>query len=398
MEDGNRYRGPCLFAELPTEIKQDIFSKLDVGSVPALATASRDFYRSYDGAEGLNCHTIAVRTIGAAMLPLALATYYSRKTNWKQLAVRPDSGWEYANSLKRFTGTYLDCKATGLRIASTDFTFDMAADMVDLYNEVVFIGRLYADSPSSSLPGMQQRPSTPTELTAIHKAIYIMEISRMVLPAPNLGQILWLKHSSRLLWHCFPPWLSPLVLRIEEVLRTQTTKVFTRARKSCSYPKLANWVRFGLTRAWFSTNGIRGTQRILTRNDKRFVVSSIVKGARGMSALDYRYTFHHGDGLDWFDLVPAKSFTVSLDAQHLLDSYPEKDTGLRDYWFFLFLNKVLDGNIFNNESLPSLMGGTRGGICFDRARLDELLPGVVPSMEEMAEVTKDMTTDYAGEG
>ncbi|CAJ2511214.1 Uu.00g068390.m01.CDS01 [Anthostomella pinea] len=352
MQDHNHISSSSAVA-LPPEVKQEIFQHLDIDSVPALATTCRAFYRAYVNAKGLIHHSIATKVVGTTLLPLAVARYVASKANWRTLL--STSGDEKAvRVIQAFASVYLRWGNKSIPFGAAAFTFDMAKDM-------------------SCFPDTEHRPSTKSEMTTLHKAVYIMALA---------GDIF----SVRAFWLSFPPWYGALVYRIEFCLDGHIESIWGRHPELHEHPDEVYYVSDG----WFYEIGIRRTQLIIMKEDG---------GLESFFADLRRITAHHNlsdyvvDGMcyEWLKPVLGDRNKRSLSAQHLLEAYPEtEDTGLRDCWYL-----ILAGSVLEEDEVPGDRENCAWwiydlqGICWDRARLEEFLHGSIPTMEEMVALVGD---------
>ena len=118
----------------------------------------------------------------------------------------------------------------------------------------------------------------------------------------------------------------------------------------------------------------------------------------------YREFIHFGYYKLWLCRLGDEASGVSYNMPDVIKKYKEsdEDTGPRDAWFFglLGLSSSLDFSVrryfaWRNGPL-GYFASTRKCLFFSRERMDNMSPGLLPTMEEMIEATRNIYMDSDG--
>ncbi|KAI0023772.1 hypothetical protein F4780DRAFT_776399 [Xylariomycetidae sp. FL0641] len=402
---------PAHITHLSTEVKQVIFAQLDSEDVPSLALTCNSMLKAYRGAKGIIHHAIALNTVGPALLPIAVAAFAASK-EWKT----HDTGSsvrEFVLKFDRFAMKYLDWKAKEIPVAVTDFSYAMTAGISRLHSAITYLAiQISAVGPYLRAPicgrvtildllaGHACFP-TQSEMTTVKKGIYVMEILRLV-----TVHVFKLRRGPRhdprsYVWNYFPPWISFMVrrlnCRIEELCEPALAPFFNnssaiRDRAMLLY-RLSKFCLFGAVglKQFLSSTQPNAVKLFLKRCDEEVAFTGSNQFSRPVPALTIPPS-----GPFWFLPVHGKDGVQrSVSVDHLLEQYPEDDTGLRDLWFFFAMSNKCRGNILSPHELyldVAVLGiDIAPPVSLDRSRLDLLLPGIIPTMESMAATVKNLT-------
>ncbi|KAI1081871.1 hypothetical protein F5B20DRAFT_36299 [Whalleya microplaca] len=392
--------GESIIMTLPTELKQEILKELDLDSLHSMILSCRGFYDAFIAADRLISFAITVKSMPPDLLSIALARYAATQADWNQSAI-PTPQDKLPGNVKEFAGRYLVRTPNPRLIAPSTFNIKAASEMLSLHHIISKLAGIYLEhqihSHNDESPFLYRKTvwqASGPEIGRVQKALYITEILRELLPSldPDVDSIPtdnFLTAPFNQFWEFFSPWENQLVASVTASLfQVVHGKNFDLKPLGLThmYPMTTHAPRPHMYELFFEL-GLRGVGRLLLKQDDDNSTAETVFLASKQRRKHYGNRVACTNiGLEWLLPLPADTKHLSLDINHLLEKYPEEDTGPRDFWYcsLIITIRQLRGPFWARpqtsfESPGSLLPWA------DRARLDQSLKSRLPSIEEMAQ-------------
>ncbi|KAH9889208.1 hypothetical protein F4778DRAFT_796869 [Xylariomycetidae sp. FL2044] len=398
-----------LILRCPPEVRTEIFKNADIEDIPSLVLSHRTLRDDYNKSKLLIHQAIVRRVIDPTVLPLAFARYWAVNTHW---GVNThwchgvsdntlESDRRYARKVKKFVGLLIN-PATAMPIPLASFTYDMALELVRIHEFVTSLQKgfiLHDESLEARFfeqhralrPTLgQQREYTLSEISRIQQSVYLVDIVQHISESQD-PDVLYLRSSHGPpygnmhlhFWKHLPPWQTELTRQVGWFV----------VELACRFPdpNLIQSEDSGLMSVedrffWF--NMFKGLQA-LQKNLRGLEISQSWKDGQKRSS---PYT-----GLKDTQLFCSTGPNrKSLNIQHLVNRFPESDSGPRDHWFYFMATMYTGRKIFHENDPYTTVYSLEhrraplalSGLFWDRARLNEVCP-YIPTMERMMAVAGD---------
>ncbi|KAF3069072.1 hypothetical protein GL218_08064 [Daldinia childiae] len=367
---------------LPIDIKIDVMEALDITSLYALVTTCKDFYNIQKKYGGIILRTITTNALGDA-LPSAMALHAARLTEWvTELPAYSDD--ELVVLVHNFGRRYLN--RNEIWINPQDFSFPMAWELISFHRIVEHFAEEFMEDTLSDTYLRNSRDNiilepTSTEIARVQLTFYCMEISRELLPFHVTGlnggegnELSW-----QMLWHYFAPWEN----RIAEEITDFLDKYLGNAICQGSINMRQGDVVYN---SWYAATGLRGFDKLA---DDEVVSLNTADIETSPEVFRRKCYFAPGvSGFTWLRPVSGDLMVRSFNIDHLLATFPQKENGACDNWYFTIVSEQHNPLYADSELLPWETAW------WDRARINTVFPGILPSIAEIQDMAEG--NEYTG--
>ncbi|OTA99425.1 hypothetical protein M426DRAFT_27521 [Hypoxylon sp. CI-4A] len=391
---------------LPIDIKFYILEALHIESLPTLATTCSEFYGVYRRSSAFIIHKMVSGALGD-LLPRAVIRWHALEISragmpplTSHVPSRPRNTFNnpLMERVYQFGDTFLSPTSDIWQIARPqDINFRMAKEIITFHSVIerwtakFFEWEMDSDDGGHTMFTVKPKAVTATEKRRVQAAFYASETTTGLIPFNTR------LHEGRdlcfcMLWHYFSPWENRIAKSIDDFLTYEMLNmplVFGSDQRS-------SFSAFKSRRAtWLTRWGLRGLEYLSSFNGNQTRFAGPEDQAMEHLPIPFRGKRYYSADVKGGTWLMYHAVDTSLrylqEIDHLLERFPEEETGARDAWYFSIVIKETD---FEETDLDQELIDPfiEKSSWWDRARIDEYFPGIFGSIEETRALAED--TEY----